>query len=705
MRVRLVCLLMMLHFSAQAQLKGQALVDSLLTELPKAQADTAKVKILHKVSRVLSGSDPEQALKYANEELALAEKAGWTKGIIFANNNLGSIHQSISDLVVSIKYFTRALEISTQSGDKLNIAIGNGNLGYSHMLKGEFKTAIEYDLKALKGFDELHDTPEYTRLLGNIAGVYMNTGDAPKALECSFKALKLSEDLGYKQYFSSNLGTIGSIYTRQGLYDKALEYYFKALRVNQETGNKTGIANNFSNIGAAFAGQNKDSAALSYLLKAYAMYEALGQKATMARVAGNIGEEYNIMGYYSESINYFQKALEYARITEDRSTESGLMGMIGELYLHLAVDTVHRGSLSLSSELKGKQNIQDSRIPKGKTALLNKARECFREAVRLSVDDRVALRDILKSLALTDSMLGDYKGAYESYLKYVDIRDSLSNGENNVKITNLVTKRELDLKIKQIELNKLLVEKKRNERALFIAGIFLLLIVIAVILKNFSSEKRSNKMLAVEKKRSDDLLLNILPVEVAEELKEKGGADALQYDRVTVMFTDFVNFTQATERMSPRELINELHDCFKAFDEITAKHNIEKIKTIGDAYLAVCGLPVAQPRHAEHIIQAAIEIRAFMEERYRVMGDRTFKMRIGIHTGSVVAGIVGVKKFAYDIWGDAVNIAARMEQSCEVGKINISETTYELVKEYYKCTYRGEIDAKNKGKMKMYYVE
>jgi class 3 adenylate cyclase/tetratricopeptide (TPR) repeat protein len=211
--------------------------------------------------------------------------------------------------------------------------------------------------------------------------------------------------------------------------------------------------------------------------------------------------------------------------------------------------------------------------------------------------------------------------------------------------------------------------------------------------------------LKLEKQKSDDLLLNILPEEVANELKEKGSTTAKHFDNVTVLFTDFVNFTQAGENMSPQGLIDELHECFKMFDEITGKYNIEKIKTIGDAYLAVAGLPTADHKHAENVIRAATEINAFMQDRLAKMGsDRTFAIRIGIHSGSVVAGIVGVKKFAYDIWGDTVNTASRMESSGSVGKVNISETTYELVKDKFTCEYRGEVEAKGKGVMKMYYV-
>ncbi|GAA4463115.1 hypothetical protein GCM10023093_10860 [Nemorincola caseinilytica] len=217
--------------------------------------------------------------------------------------------------------------------------------------------------------------------------------------------------------------------------------------------------------------------------------------------------------------------------------------------------------------------------------------------------------------------------------------------------------------------------------------------------------ERRNDELKTEKQRSDDLLLNILPGEIAEELKQTGHSDARLFNNVSVMFTDFVNFTQAGERMSPQELVDELHVCFRTFDEIISKYGIEKIKTIGDAYLAVSGLPLPDPDHAAKVTKAALEILAFMKARREMMPQNSFRIRIGIHSGSVVAGIVGIKKFAYDIWGDTVNTAARMESSSEPGRINVSEATYVLIRERFRCTHRGMINARNKGEMNMYFVE
>ncbi len=206
------------------------------------------------------------------------------------------------------------------------------------------------------------------------------------------------------------------------------------------------------------------------------------------------------------------------------------------------------------------------------------------------------------------------------------------------------------------------------------------------------------------KKRSEELLLNILPAETAKELKQKGSADAKYYDEVTVLFADIKNFSVIASETSPQILVNELHECFKAFDEIISKYSIEKIKTIGDAYLCASGIPVKNTGHAVQVVTAAVEMLETVRKRNTAKGDLHFEFRIGIHTGPIVAGVVGIKKFAYDIWGDTVNTAARIQQNSEAGKINISETTFELVKDKFKTEYRGEIEAKNKGKLKMYFV-
>lgn len=210
-----------------------------------------------------------------------------------------------------------------------------------------------------------------------------------------------------------------------------------------------------------------------------------------------------------------------------------------------------------------------------------------------------------------------------------------------------------------------------------------------------------------EREKSEKLLLNILPQDVAAELKEKGFAEPVQFEAVSVLFTDFQGFTKIAEFMSPNDLIRELDACFVQFDKVTERHGLEKLKTIGDSYMCAGGVPKPNPTHAIDCVLAAMEIRNFMlqmQEIKKSLGEPYWQLRIGIHSGPLIAGVIGEKKFAYDVWGDTVNTASRMESSGTSGKINISGATYELIKNFFRCEYRGKIGAKNKGDVDMYYV-
>ena len=211
-----------------------------------------------------------------------------------------------------------------------------------------------------------------------------------------------------------------------------------------------------------------------------------------------------------------------------------------------------------------------------------------------------------------------------------------------------------------------------------------------------------------QRNRSDQLLLNILPEETAEELKSEGTATAKRFDEVTVMFTDIAGFTHKAEQLSPEKLVSAVNEIFTEFDQIIDKYGIEKIKTIGDSYMAASGLPTAEKSHALKMVNAAIEIQNYMVSRasgLKEKGKNPFEIRLGIHSGPVVAGVVGFKKFAYDIWGTTVNVASRLENAGEVNKINISHQTYNLVKDHFQCVPRGDIGVKGLGAVPMYYVE
>ncbi|MFT6320975.1 MAG: class 3 adenylate cyclase [Granulosicoccus sp.] len=290
--------------------------------------------------------------------------------------------------------------------------------------------------------------------------------------------------------------------------------------------------------------------------------------------------------------------------------------------------------------------------------------------------------------------------------RFENIKDALLLEKNNSILTEQASK--LELQQSQIELHT-------SQRNLILALIAIIgLVAIGAIVRYLETKKHykilhsKNEIIEGERKKSEQLLLNILPAVVANELKMNGVAVAKRYEHATVFFSDFKNFSQIAKSLSPEKLVHQLDFHFKAFDEIIEKYSIEKIKTIGDAYMCVSGLPEKNPNNAVEIINAALEIQAYLEELKKEKsekGEPYFEARIGIHTGPLVAGVVGSKKFAYDVWGDTVNIAARLESKGEVGKVNISHSTYKLVKGKYNCISRGKIPIKNRGEIEMYFIE
>lgn len=232
---------------------------------------------------------------------------------------------------------------------------------------------------------------------------------------------------------------------------------------------------------------------------------------------------------------------------------------------------------------------------------------------------------------------------------------------------------------------------------------FLILIVYQFVKAVDQAEAR----LLEEYERSENLLLNILPQEVADELKLQGVSKPRHFESTTVCFTDFKGFTNIAEQLTPEELVEELGRCFSYFDSLMDRHNLEKLKTIGDSYMFAGGIPTPNQTHAVDCVLAALEIQVFMsqvkEEKSR-QGAAYWELRLGVHSGDLVAGVIGDKKFAYDVWSDTVNTASKCESSGVVGKVNISRATYELVKEFFQCEYRGRVPAKNKGEIDMYFV-
>jgi adenylate cyclase len=460
-----------------------------------------------------------------------------------------------------------------------------------------------------------------------------------------------------------------------------LENYQRARALNEELGNGERLIGNLNNMGTIHQVQGDRARAMEYFQKAAELSEELGLKSALAENMVNVGSIHTEQGDLARALECLRRS---EAIQEEIGDKRGLAMSLNSIGL------VHtkQGDLPLAVN-----DCQKSRALAEEIGSLDRQKgacECLYEAYKA---------------------MGDKGNALLYYEQMVAHRDSMYNEESTKKLTQLEMQYDFDKKEaataadqeKKDALAAQEMRRKNLQRNAFIGGFGLMLLLAGTF---FTQRNRISKA----RKRSDELLLNILPEEVAEELKATGSAEAVHIDQVTVLFTDFKGFTAMSETLSPQQLVRDLNECFSAFDHITAKYGIEKIKTIGDAYMAAGGLPTPNSTHAMDVINAALEMRNFIAEgkaRKIAAGLPYFEIRIGVHTGPVVAGIVGVKKFQYDIWGDTVNTASRMESSGAPGKVNISATTHALLSNADTLRFepRGLVAAKGKGDLEMFFVE
>ena len=674
-------------------LSGSRITDSLNKALITVKADSDKVKILIAISENTDCADTTNKLKFANDALLLSEKIKWYKGLCGANLTIGKMYDCQHNYRSAFKYYEQAKSLAIISDDQLSQATAIQFIAYTHNLLTHYSVALDNyrEVLALKPDPKIE-----IGVLGNMGDIYMKIGDCTVALVCYDSSLKLQDAL-IRTSKENNIHdtlqkaglliTIGDIYLTMSEYDKALENYSNAKYLISLTNAKPVENYALISIGKAYQCKKEPAKAIEYYMLAFKGSKDLMDVGAETSILNLLGNVYLETGEISNAMKFAQKALTLAQENTDYEQLPLIYTTLGKIY---------------TAQKNYNQAV---------TYLHNAVAICGKNCALVNE------KDAWEALSVTYKQMNQPALALDAYERFIAIRDSVYN----IQKANELTRMDEETKygqarivdsLRQKDAYNLKMQKQQVYTYSGYAGLVLFLLLAFFIYRNYSHEKkanivisRANEAIKSEKQLSENLLLNILPEEVAKELKLRGSVNAKLYEPVTVLFTDFVNFTSAAERFTPQELVAELDACFKAFDGIMQRYNVEKIKTVGDGYVAVSGLPNPDPVHAGEMIKAAIELRDFMLARKQDLGDHTFEMRIGINSGIVVAGIVGSKKFAYDIWGDTVNIAARMEQYGEPGKVNISDVTYQLVKNEFACTYRGEIDAKHKGKMSMYFVE
>ena len=575
--------------------------------------------------------------------------------------------------------------------------------------------------KAMIHFGEKNKYPKAVNQAYTLQSIaYDLQGNFEKAMELAEKSIQANKAIGNKAGVSEAEIVMGVSLEEQGIYPAALEHYNKALAIDEEINNREGMAMSLNNIGNIFNNQGDNTRALESYQKALAIDEELGINQGIAIELGNIGGIYLEQGLTEKALENFERGLQIQIKIGDHYGISSSYMSIGKVHqtegnYPLALSYFEK-ALALAREVGVLQDLASYQNVIGEVYLsqgqYNKALEYCLKAYPIAKD----LGALVVQLSSCNCLYSAYKELADQakalyFLEQILVlNDSIFNEENTRKLTQVqmqfdFAKKEAANQAEQDKKDAIAQEELQRQKLLrngFIVGFSVVLLFAGVFL-------RQRNRIGKEKQRSEELLLNILPEETAQELKEKGHANAKHIDQVTVLFTDFKGFTAMSEKLSPEALVKDLHLCFSLFDDICEKYGVEKIKTIGDAYMAAGGLPSPNQTHAQDVVKAALEmVEAVESGKVKKIAENLpfFEIRIGIHTGPVVSGIVGVKKFQYDIWGDTVNTASRMESSGEVGKVNISQATYQLIKNdsYFKFHNRGKIEAKGKGKIEMYFA-
>lgn len=584
-------------------------------------------------------------------------------------------------LVLSILSCTHVQSQNQSMADSLEIIYERGNYKKDEKLKllKELSGNHPQTQKKLQYSDELIQYSTSIDSVDYLLTGYLNKGtalrlkgDYSEALESYFEAAKIAIDLKQPRNEGIVNVVIADVYSVMGNHNMAIDYYHLAISLLKKENDSLGVASALLNAGDEFFNHGDLDSALVYFEKSGEMFQKLKHESGLAYNLGNLGLVYAELG---DNVKAEKNIVEAVRLLEevgDYYPVSVYLTFMSDIYFEKGEDSIALSFANRSLELAKSYDLKEQ------------------------------ISDAYLKLAELHEELGNTVRSFAYYRDHIKYRDSINNVEAVQEMASLRLNFEMSRKQTEVDL---LNEQQKNQKLLAVsigtASLLLALLAFGLYRRN-EYIKNSSKIIEVEKGRSDNLLLNILPEETAKELKQSGRVKAKKFDSVTVLFADFLDFTKSAENLTPEELIKTLDHYFSNFDKIIEKYGVEKIKTVGDCYMAAAGLPFPSEDHAEKMLMAALEMTEFVKRSRKHMVF--FDVRIGLSSGPVIAGVVGTKKFAYDIWGDTVNIASRMETYSEAGRINISKNTYKLVKDTFICEDRGEIEVKHKGVLNMYFV-
>ncbi|MDB5284303.1 MAG: hypothetical protein JWO06_3378 [Bacteroidota bacterium] len=593
---------------------------------------------LNEQAESMLNQNPKQSLVAATKNRATAESAGYKKGMAKAIAIMGVANYKIDEYAKAKMLISEAATINEQISDSSNLAFCKYWLGNLELNQGQYSVAFDLYQVADSISVKIGDKKNLARSLDGQASIYEALGEDARALDMYQKALEIAKQDNFKVWYPSVISSLGNLAFKKGNFDEAIKKYNEAVQTSDEVGNLNNKANCYQQLATIYYEKKDSKEAMKYIQNAMTLFQKTGSESSFSRSRV-------LMATILVSDGNYDLAIEMAKMSLDEGKRT------------------HEIDLQVSAA----EILYYAYLRKGDKGKALEYHILFHDLTEANHDE-----DMAKRLAKMDL-------------------------ESNFKKEREIAKAEQAKR--DTEMNAKLGQQNLVKKVSFI-GIFLVSIIAGLAIFAFLQKRGDSRLIATEKKRTDELLRNILPAEIAAEIKQ---GEYKVNNQATVLFADVKSITGAGQ--SSASLQAELDQYFKTFDEIIAKHRIEKVKTIGDAYLCVSSLPVDDKDNAVNVVMAAVEMQQFVDKAKRDQNAVFFDISIGINTGPLIAGIVGIRKLSHDVWGDTINVAARMEQHGEEGKINISSQTFELVKDKFNCTYRGKVETGNREKIDMYYVD
>lgn len=626
-------------------------VDRLLEDLHDGTCPDLYSRVIAIKSRVRpQKTDPSILLQYCATAVRLAETINDPEILAGTYHNVAAVHQGVGDIETSAAFVQKALETIQSSPNTFLLAEILTSQGFVYYQQNKFAEALPAFTEALRLHREVNDKHSVINNTINLGLINFHLGNYPEALSYYSEALETATELNSDEKLGLVNNNIGMVYYMMGEFNRALSYYSNALAIHVRMGNSYILSRDYNNIGLCLWSLGRHDEAIENYQISLEHCDASGYEYLRPTILENLGLVYFATNEYTKVKEYFTKALEGHRQTNQPHSLARLKGNLGMLY--------------------AQKDFDEFDVSKAEAYLLQAVHELE------AIGSKRELYEYLKELARLYQDMEQWKPALEYYVKYIQVEKEVQSEEARRAAERLDAERIENARQKEIE-----IERTRS-------------------------------------KEREQILNNILPESITTRLINGENPIADYFDSVSILFMDIVGFTGIASTAGVSQILFLLNTVFTITDGIMKEYGLEKIKTIGDAYMAVSGAPVYREDHAHYTARAALALRdaigSLSLRDYSSSPDQLkglpdgIQVRIGVHCGSVAAGVVGNSKFFYDMWGDTVNTAARLESHGQTGKIHVSKAFAVnpfTQSDAYCFVQRGTMEIKGKGLMETYFLE